>query len=71
MHALRSLNLSDAQKQQIRGFARATRTADQNADPATKRANMQKLRAQIDGVLTPDQRTQLQAALAAPPSPAP
>ncbi len=68
MRAVRSLNLSDAQKQQIRGFVQAMRTANQNADPVTKRANAKQLRAQIDGVLTPDQRTQLRAALAAPVS---
>lgn len=64
MHALRTLNLSDAQKQQIKDAAAQTRQANQNADPATRRANMQKLRSQIDGILTPDQRTQLQAELA-------
>jgi len=35
-------------------------TANQNADPATRRANMEKLRTQIDGILTPDQRAQWQ-----------
>jgi Spy/CpxP family protein refolding chaperone len=48
MRALRSLNLNDAQRQQIRGYMRASQ---------------QQLRAQIDGVLTPAQRTQLHSKL--------
>ena len=44
MHAMRRLNLSDAQKQQIAGMMKTNRLA---------------LRKQIEGVLTPDQRTQL------------
>ena len=63
-HALRSLNLTDAQKQQIAGImksARAARMANAGTppDPQTRRANMQALRAQIDGVLTDTQRAQL------------
>jgi Spy/CpxP family protein refolding chaperone len=64
MHALKQLNLSADQKAQIKGFSQTARTANENADPATKKANMQKLHAQIDGVLTPAQRDQLKAALA-------
>jgi len=63
MTALRTLALSSDQKQQIRGFIRDTRTANQGADPQTKHANVKKLRGEIDGILTPDQRTQLHAAL--------
>jgi Spy/CpxP family protein refolding chaperone len=51
MRALRSLNLTDAQRQQIRTIMR-------NQEQA--------LRSQIDGVLTPDQRTQLRANLSKP-----
>ena len=66
-HALRGLNLSDAQKQQISGFMKAARTNMQTAKTAdlqTRRANMAALRRQIDGVLTPDQRVQLETNLA-------
>ena len=65
-HALRGLNLSDAQKTQISGIMKSARTnmqAGKAADPQTRRANMLALRQQIDGVLTPDQRTQLKANL--------
>jgi Spy/CpxP family protein refolding chaperone len=48
MRAVRSLNLTDAQRQQIRTIMR-------NQEQA--------LRTQIDGVLTPDQRSQLRAKL--------
>lgn len=48
MRALRRLNLSDAQKQQIRQAMRNEQIA---------------MRKQIDGVLMPDQRTQLRSAL--------
>ena len=65
MRALRTLGLSDAQKQQIRSAIVATRQANQNADPDTIKANRKALRAQIDGVLTPDQRAQLRAKLQA------
>ena len=49
MRAMRSLQLSDAQKQQIRGFMKTSREA---------------LRRQIEGVLSTDQRSQLQSSLA-------
>ena len=52
MRALRSLNLSDAQKTQIRTIVRNQQQA---------------LRTQIDGVLTPDQRTQLRSNLQSNP----
>jgi Spy/CpxP family protein refolding chaperone len=61
--ALRGLNLSQAQRQQIdQAFAR-TKAANHNADRTTRRANMQKLRSDVEAILTPAQRTQLQAAL--------
>jgi Spy/CpxP family protein refolding chaperone len=65
--ALRGLNLTDAQKQQI---AAIMKTARENAakdpkmaDPQTRRANTLAVRQQIDGVLTPDQRAQLKVNL--------
>jgi Spy/CpxP family protein refolding chaperone len=61
MHALHQLTLSSAQQQQIKDAVAQTRSANQNVDKPTRRANMQKLRAQINGILTPDQRTQLRA----------
>jgi Spy/CpxP family protein refolding chaperone len=61
--ALRGLNLSAAQQQQIdQAFAR-TKTANRNADRATRRANMQKLRSDVETILTPAQRAQLQTQL--------
>jgi len=64
MHAMRGLKLSDAQRQQIAGILKNSRTATKGTDPKTRRANMQALRQQIEGVLTPDQRTQLHAKVA-------
>jgi Spy/CpxP family protein refolding chaperone len=61
MHALQSLNLTDAQKQQVATFHSQEQQANQNADPDTKRANAAKMREQIMGILTPDQKAQLQA----------
>ena len=62
-HALQSLNLSAAQKTQIQQVFAQSRGANRNADPATRKANRDKLHAQIEGILTPAQRTQLQTAL--------
>jgi Spy/CpxP family protein refolding chaperone len=78
--ALRHLHLSDAQRQQIRTAMTQMRQNNQNVDPQTRRANVKQLRAQIDAILTPDQRTRLHnelrhghrnngAAPAAPPAP--
>lgn len=63
--ALRNLNLSAAQQTQIRQAFQQTREANRNADPATRKANRAKLRAQIEAILTPAQRAQLQATLKA------
>jgi Spy/CpxP family protein refolding chaperone len=63
MRALHALNLSDAQKAQIKTAMQQSHQAGQNADPATRKADREKLRAQIDGILTPDQRTQLHTAM--------
>jgi Spy/CpxP family protein refolding chaperone len=63
--ALRGLNLSSAQQTQIRQAFQESRTANRSADPATRKANRAKLRARIEAILTPAQRTQLQATLKA------
>ena len=64
LHAMRGLHLNAAQRQQIAGILKSSRAANKGVDPQTRRANMQAMRRQIDGVLTPDQRTQLQAKVA-------
>jgi Spy/CpxP family protein refolding chaperone len=64
MHAMRGLGLSPAQRQQIVSIMKSSRGADKNADPQTRRANRLAMRQQIDGVLTPDQRTRFHAKLA-------
>lgn len=78
LHAMRNLNLSAAQKQQVAGFMKSTREANKGADPQTRRANMLAMRKQIDSVLSDAQRSQLRANLArsrrhavktAPPAP--
>jgi Spy/CpxP family protein refolding chaperone len=61
---MRGLHLSGAQRQQIAGILKNSRSANKGADPQTRRANRQAMRRQIDGILTPDQRTQLQAKVA-------
>ena len=63
--ALRGLNLSASQQTQVQQAFEQTRGANRNADPATRKANRQQLRAKIDAILTPAQRTQLQATLKA------
>jgi Spy/CpxP family protein refolding chaperone len=63
--ALRGLNLSSAQQSQIQQAFQESRGANRNADPATRKANRAKLRARIEAILTPAQRTQLQATLKA------
>ena len=63
MQAVRALTLSPDQKQQIMGFVRATRAANHGADRSTRHANVKKLRGEIDGILTPDQRAQVQTQL--------
>jgi Spy/CpxP family protein refolding chaperone len=73
MRALRSLDLSDAQKTQIRTLlVNARQNSQATTDPAARKADRERLRAQIDAVLTPEQRTKLQQTLASerknPPS---
>ena len=58
---LATLDLSAAQKQQIDAAFAQSKAANQNVtDPATRKANRDKLHAQIEAVLTPAQRTKLQ-----------
>jgi Spy/CpxP family protein refolding chaperone len=64
MRIMRGLALTDAQKQQIDGILKNARTANQNADPQTRRANARATRQQIEGVLTDAQRAELRAKLA-------
>ena len=61
--ALRGLNLSAAQNAQIQQILAQAHGQNRNADPATRKANREKVHAQIEAVLTPAQRTQFQAAL--------
>ncbi len=61
--ALHSVTLTPAQQQQIASFRAQTKKANANADPATRKANTQKLHDQIMGVLTPDQKAQVTAAM--------
>jgi Spy/CpxP family protein refolding chaperone len=61
--ALKRLDLTDDQRHQIAGIMQQTRLANQNADKPTRHANMKQMRAQIDGVLTADQQTQLRRTL--------
>jgi Spy/CpxP family protein refolding chaperone len=63
--ALRTLNLSAAQKSQIQQVFEQSRAANRNADPATRKANRAKLRAQIEAILTPAQRAELKAKIKA------
>jgi Spy/CpxP family protein refolding chaperone len=66
MRALRSVDLTDAQRTQIRTLMTNARTNMQStSDPAARKANFQHLREQIEAVLTPAQRTKLQQTLAA------
>ena len=57
MAALRELNLSDDQKAKVKGFMTSFRDARDSATPETRK----QLRDQIEGILTPDQRTQFDA----------
>ena len=61
--ALRSLDLSDAQKAQIRTIMSNARQAQENGAPPTHQQIVQ----HIEGVLTPDQRSNFEAAMARGP----
>ncbi len=62
--AVRSLALTPDQQQQIQAFVRERKTANAGADLPTRRANGKTFRQEVTGILTPDQRVQLRAALA-------
>jgi Spy/CpxP family protein refolding chaperone len=63
---LKTLNLSDAQKTQIRGIIADARKANADVtDRDQKRANMKAAYAKVETVLTPAQRDQLHAKMAA------
>ena len=63
MRALRTLDLSASQRQQIEDAMAQTRQANRNADESTRRANREKQRAQIETILSPEQRARFQAEL--------
>jgi Spy/CpxP family protein refolding chaperone len=63
MRALRTLDLSASQRQQIEDAVAQTRQANRNADESTRRVNRERLHAQIDAILSPEQRVQFQAEL--------
>lgn len=63
MHALHAVQLTPAQQQQVTAFHDEETKANVNADAATKKANAQKMRAEIMGILTPEQKTQLSTAM--------
>lgn len=58
--ALRGITLTDQQKQQLKDAAAQMRQSNQTADPQTRRANAQKFRSTVEGILTPAQRTQFE-----------
>jgi Spy/CpxP family protein refolding chaperone len=59
LRALRSVSLSDAQKQQVRKAFEQMGAADR----AAMRANAEKMRGQVEAILTPGQRTELRTKL--------
>jgi Spy/CpxP family protein refolding chaperone len=68
--ALEGLNLTPDQRDQIKAAIRADRAAakssdGQQPDPATRKANREKMIGDIEQVLTPDQRTQFETNLRA------
>ncbi len=68
MKMLSELNLTADQKSKIDGYVAASKTANANTtDKQTRHANMKALRDQIMGVLTPDQKTQLETKMKAAP----
>jgi Spy/CpxP family protein refolding chaperone len=63
---LMTLNLSDAQKGQIRGIIASARQQNQSvSDPQTKRSNMRAAYAKVRDILTPAQRAKLESEMAA------
>ena len=75
MKMLSELNLTADQQSKIDGYVAASKTSNANTtDPQVRQANRKALRDQIMGVLTPDQKTQLEAKMKAarqngPPKP--
>jgi len=66
MKMLSELNLTADQKSKIDGYVAASKTANANTtDREVRRANMKALRVQIMGVLTADQKSQLEAKMKA------
>jgi Spy/CpxP family protein refolding chaperone len=63
--ALKKLTLADDQKKQIKSDVAATKQANKDATPDQRKANMEKLRRQIEALLTPAQQQQLKAESAA------
>jgi len=61
---MKSLNLSADQKTQIKSIMQASRSKNQGADPATRRASRQAAMAQVRSVLTPAQQTTFDAHMA-------
>jgi Spy/CpxP family protein refolding chaperone len=63
---LLGLDLTDAQKTQIRSIMASARQQNENVtDPQVKRANYKAALAKVQTVLTPSQRTKLQSEMAA------
>ena len=62
--ALMSVNLTDAQKAQIRGIMAAARAQSAGVDPVTRRVNYRAAMAKVQAVLTPEQRIAFEAKLA-------
>jgi Spy/CpxP family protein refolding chaperone len=63
--ALATLNLSEDQKDKIRAIMADARAKSKGVDQATRRANFQAALAQVDQVLTPDQRAKFHAEIPA------
>ena len=62
MRALQQMNLSDAQRSQIKSMVQSYRQQNpQGTDPQTRKANAKQLRSNILGVLSPDQQAQLKS----------
>ena len=75
MKMLPELNLTADQQSKVDGYVAAAKTANKNTTvPEARHTNQKALRDQIMGVLTPDQKTQLEAKMKAarqngPPKP--
>jgi Spy/CpxP family protein refolding chaperone len=63
MHALKSVSLTPDQQKQVDAFKAQEAKANAGADRSTKEANAAKMRQQIMGILTPDQKAQVQDAM--------